>query len=161
LGHRYSLKAVESTPMQPTPEDVRVINLLPDVLLGVASNTRQKDERRRYDNSDYELVRLTQADYGEMFNAGMNCFKVDPEQLPWVEALGVFYWGLNAADLPYPESLYRSTYLGPTLFLDEPAVCTRDFVIRPRLAKENELKKEISPELVFDAFRTYFGQAMK
>jgi len=147
--------------MQPIPEDIRVIDLLPNVLIGVASNTRQRDERRRYDNSDYELVRLIQTDYGEMFTAGMNCFKVDPEQLPWVEALGAFYWGLNAADLPYPELLYRSTYLGPTLFLDEPAVCTRDFVIRPRLAKETQLKKEISPELVFDAFRTYFGQAMK
>src|SRR5262249_24024689 len=54
------------------------------------------------------------------------------------------------------ELLYRSTYLGPTLFLDEPAVCTRDFVIRPRLQKEASFQKEISPELVFDVFRTYY-----
>jgi hypothetical protein len=161
LGHHYILTRVEDSLMPSPPEDTRVVELLSDVLIGVASNTRQKDERRRYDNSDYELVRLAQNDYHEMFDAGMNCFKVDLEQLPWVEALGAFYWGLGAADLPYPELLYRSTYLGPTLFLDEPAVCTRDFVIRPRLQKENSFRKEISPELVFDAFRTYYQHELR
>ena len=30
--------------------------------------------------------------------------------------------GATARQLPYPELLYRSQYLGPSLYLDEPAV---------------------------------------
>lgn len=161
LGHRYELAQTDEAPEWPAPVDPRVVELLPDVLVGAASNTRQKEDRRRYDNSDYELVRLTEEDYRQMFNAGMNCFKVDAQQLPWVEELDAFYWGVSAAELPYPESLYRSTYLGPTLFVDEPAVGTRDYVIRPKLAKEESFRKSISPQSVFDAFREYFGRALK
>jgi hypothetical protein len=161
LGNRYNLTTVEQGATTALPNEVRVINLLPEVLVGVASNTRQKDEHRRYDDSDYELVRLNRNDYQEMAAAGMTCFKVDSEQLPWIEDLGGFYWGLDGAKLPYPECLYRSTYLGPTLFLDEPAVGTRDYVIRPRLAKDKSFRKNITPQVVFEAFQTHFQQALQ
>lgn len=160
LGLSYTLAKVEESLTPEPPGNTRSVHLLPDVLIGTASNTRQKDERRRYDNSDYELVRLTARDYREMFEAGMNCFKVDAEQLPWVQELDAFYWGIDGPSLPYPECLYRSTYLGPTLFLDEPAVGTRDYVIRPRLAKDEAFRKEISPQAAFEAFQLHFREAL-
>jgi hypothetical protein len=160
LGHRYVLDGVTEETLTPPPPDRRIVDLLPDLWVGAASNTRQRDEGRRYDNSDYPLVRLQRADYREMFEAGLNCFKVEAEQLPWVQELDAFYWGIAGADLPYPECLYRSTYLGPTLFLDEPAVCTRDYVIRPRLSREPSFRKSVSPETAFGLFRDYFQQAV-
>jgi hypothetical protein len=133
-----------------------VVELLPDRLIGVPHNTRQKDETRRYDDSDYELLRLSRHDYLEMIEAGMNCLRVDAEQLAWVRDLEVFYWGVGGEDVPYPECLYRSQYLGPALFLDEPAVCTRDHVIRPRLAKDGEYRKALTPQLAYEAFEDYY-----
>ena len=85
--------------------------------------------------SDYEIKSLTEVDYDEMIAAGINCVRVDAEQVKWVKNRNVFYWGIDAATLGYPECLYRSNYLGPALFMDEPAVCTRDHVLRPQAGR--------------------------
>jgi hypothetical protein len=159
LGHPYRLEAEEESSAAAAPPSVKLIELLPDVLVGVPSNTRQKDETRRYDGSEYELVRLTREDFHEMAEAGINCMKVDAEQLPWIDDLNVFYWGIGGKDISFPECLYDSRYLGPALFLDEPAVCTRDNVIRPRLAKDEAFRKALTPQIVFDAFCEYFRHA--
>jgi hypothetical protein len=71
----------------------------------------------------------------------------------------VFYWGIGADQLNYPECLYCSNYLGPVLFLDEPAVCTRDYVIRPRLKNEQEFRESITPQIVLEEFKVYFHKA--
>jgi hypothetical protein len=159
LGHRYQLQRAESLPSPPNPPPAHVLELVSDALLGVPHNTRQTDDHRRYDGTDYPLVRLTKADLDSMIAAGLNCLNVDSEQLGWIEHQPVFYWGENLADLPYPECLYRSTYLGPTLFLDEPAVGTRDYVIRPLLEKDRRLAHELTPQRVLEAFEEHFKQA--
>jgi len=159
LGHLYRREALEGSAAFTAPASPRIIELLPDVWVGPASNTRQKDETRRYDGSDYEYVRLTRNDYREMAAAGINCVRVDAEQLAWVQDLDVYYWGVGGRAVPYPECLYRSRYLGPALFLDEPAVVTRDHVIRPRLAKEPEFRKALTPQIVFETFQEHFRQA--
>ena len=161
LGHVYRLEAVEDHSTPVPPPKTRLVELLPDVLIGVPSNTRQKDDRRRFDNSDYELVRLTREDYRQMAEAGINCVRVDAEQLRWMDGLNVFYWGIGGSDVPYPESLYRSCYLGPTLFLDEPAVVTRDHVIRPKLEKDAAFRKELTPQTVFEAFQEHFRHVVQ
>jgi hypothetical protein len=46
------------------------------------------------------------------------------------------------------------------LFLDEPAVCTRDYVIRPRLEKEASFAKNLSPQTAFEAFQDFFRHAI-
>jgi len=79
LGHVYRLERLEDSGSAAGPGDARILNLRPDVLVGVPHNTRQKDETRRYDGSDYALIRLTQRDYDEMIQAGMNCLCVDKE----------------------------------------------------------------------------------
>ena len=159
LGHVYRLERVDQSSAGPGPADSKVYRLLPDLLVGLPSNARQKEAARRYDGSDYELVRLLRDNYREMADAGINCVRVDKDQLPFVEDLDIFYWGLGVADLSFPECLYNSRYLGPGLFLDEPAVSTRDHVLRPRLAADEAFRQAITPQSAFDAFREYFRHA--
>lgn len=71
----------------------------------------------------------------------------------------LFYWGVGGAEVPFPASLYDSRYLGPALFLDEPAVHARDSVIRPHLAKDPAYRKAIRPRLAFEAFQETFRHA--
>lgn len=91
LGHQYRLAKVMDAVEFPIPSNVDVLDLLPDVLVGVPHNTRQKDETRRYDESDYELIPLTRDDFNTMIEAGMNCLRVDPDQIAWVDRRNVFY----------------------------------------------------------------------
>jgi hypothetical protein len=159
LGHVYVQQSVVTQPAPKPPAAPTVIQLRPDMLVGPASNTRQKDETRRYDGSDYELVRLTKSDYREMAGAGINCVRVDAEQAPWADELNIFYWG-DSGRLPYPELLYRTQYLGPTLYLDEPAVGARDHELRPRLEKDAAFRQSITPEVALDVFRRHFAKAL-
>ncbi|RKU15919.1 hypothetical protein C6503_13415 [Candidatus Poribacteria bacterium] len=159
LGHTYRLTDITDSDESAEPPDTHLLSLRPDVLIGPPSNTRQKDETRRYDTSDYELIPLTEADHDEMITAGINCVRVDIEQVEWVKNQNVFYWGIDAAALGYPECLYRSNYLGPAIFMDEPAVCTRDHVLRPKLKADSAFRKTLTPQLAFEAFRDYFHTA--
>jgi hypothetical protein len=142
------------------PPQSRRVELLPDVLVGVPSNSRTRDDRRRYDGSDYEMVRLTRDDYGEMIRAGMNCFRVDAEQAGWLADEPVFVWGIGGKDVPFPECLFRSTWIGPALFFDEPMVHTRDYILRPRLAKEPDFRKSITPQIALHEFTNYFHETV-
>ena len=160
LGHRYSRVSLDSLPPLATPTRIKIVPLLPDIMIGVPSNVRTKDNMRRYDDSDYEMVRLNRENYMEMISAGINCFRVDAEQMSWVMEHPVFYWGVGGKNLNFPECLYYSNYLGPEQFLDEPAVGTRDHVIRPRLAKDSDYRRNITPQLVFNEFCEYFGKTI-
>ena len=159
LGHTYRLARISDSTESDAPPGTEILSLRPDALIGPPSNTRQVDETRRYDLSDYELKPLTEADYDEMIAAGINCVRVDTEQVEWVRNRNVFYWGIDAATLGYPECLYRSNYLGPALFMDEPAVCTRDHVLRPKLEEDSAFRKAVTPQLAFEAFQNYFHTA--
>ena len=161
LGHRYVLEATNRDSLFPAPPTPRRLDLLPDVLVGVPSNSRTKDDTRRYDGSDYEMVRLTRDNYAEMIRAGMNCFRVDAGQAGWLKEQPVFYWGVGGSDVPFPESLFRSTYLGPALFLDEPAVHTRDYVLRPRLAKDPAFRRDLTPQIALEAFKAHFHEVVQ
>jgi len=158
LGRDYSLAGSGESEALGPPK-TKVLKLLPDVLVGVPHNARVKDDARRYDGSDYEYVRLRKLDYEAMIQAGMNCFRVDGEQADWIRAQDVFYWGLGGAEIRSPEELYRSNYLGPELFLDEPAVCTRDGVIRPSLEKDRASRRELTVQKVLEEFKAYFRKA--
>ncbi len=160
LGHRYTREMLRQGVTVLPPPDTEVVELRPDLLVGPASNSRQKDETRRYDGSDYGLVRFTREDYRQMRDAGITCVAVDSEQWKWADELGLYYWGAGNG-LPFPESLYRSQYLGPALFLDEPAVGTRDHVVRPRLAKEPAFRKALTPQLMFEEFRKYYEHVLR
>lgn len=136
------------------------VELLPDVLVGVPSNQRTRENRRRFDGSDYEMIRLTREDYTTMIRAGMNCFRVDAEQAGWLADEPVFVWGIGGKDVPFPECLFRSTWIGPALFFDEPMVHTRDYLLRPRLAKEPDFRRSITPQIALREFTNYFHETV-
>ena len=159
LGHVYIREPATVQAPEP-PQRTRVVTLRPDLLIGPASNTRQKDETRRYDGTDYELTPLTGSDYREMGQAGINCVRVDAAQTAWADELGLYYWG-PLAQLAYPELLYRSQYLGPILYLDEPAVGARDYALRPRLEKDPAFRRAVTPQAAFEMFRDRFAQALE
>ena len=156
LGHHYQREGLEHATTALEPPDSRVVRLLPDVLVGLPHNTRQRDETRRFDDSDYELVRLTREDFQEMIAAGLNCLNVDAEQAEWIRQSNVFHYGVGGDAVSYPECLYHSQYLGPTLYLDEPAVVTRDSVIRPRLAADQAFRRALTPQMALSAFQEHF-----
>ncbi|UCH35873.1 MAG: hypothetical protein JSV65_05840 [Armatimonadota bacterium] len=158
LGHGYKLVRENRGTADLKLPACRTLELLPDVLIGPPHNTRQRDETRRFDNSDYELVPLTEEDYGTMLAHGITCVNVNAEQAKWVEDSPVFYWGLAPHEIRFPEHLYRSNYLGPTIFYDEPMVHTRDHVIRPRLAEDETFRREISPQIALREFTALFDE---
>jgi len=156
LGHEYRLDRRSSGAAFSPPENADVVSLSPDLLIGIPHNTRQKDDTRRWDDSDYEYVRLTRADYDELIDAGVNCFRVDAEQAKWLERENVYLWGVGGEDVAYPECLYQSNHLGPALFFDEPMVRTRDYVLRPELRKDPRFRKAITPQTVFAEFQKVY-----
>lgn len=158
LGHLYLLDSLDHLENPVMPVGTKVLLLTPDILIGPAHNSKQKDETRRYDQSDYELVQLTENNYLEMIDAGINCLRVDTKQVKWIDQCNVFYWGISGQEIEYPEYLYRSNYLGPTIFMDEPAVCTRDSVIRPRLESDQSFRKSVTPQAALENFQDYFRQ---
>lgn len=161
LGVRLMLeRASDAAPFE-LPVEATRLRLRPDMLLGLPSNTRTVESTRRFDGSEYAMTRLTREDYREMIASGMNCVRVDAAQLPWIEDEPVFYWGIGGADVRFPECLYRSHYLGMSLFLDEPAVGTRDHDVRPRLAKEPLFRRELSPERMFEIFREHYAKSVR
>jgi hypothetical protein len=160
LGHTYQRQQTRELPALSPPIKIEIVDLRPDLLIGPASNTRQKDETRRYDGSDYELIPLTREDYRLMRDAGVTCVKVDEQQWQWADELGLYFWG-GIRNLPFPEILYRSNYIGPALFLDEPAVGTRDHVVRPRLAKDQAYRMALSPQQMLDEFRGHFHHVLQ
>jgi hypothetical protein len=160
LGQAYVLESTNQNVSFTAPREIRKLALRPDALIGVPSNTRTKDDTRRFDGSDYQMVHLSPDNYGEMIRAGLNCFQVDSEQAGWLKDEPVFYWGIGGQELLFPECLYRSTYLGAALFLDEPAVGTQDYDIRPRLAKDPAFRHALTPQIVLEEFKRHCHNAV-
>ncbi len=159
LGQTYVLETTEKDLPFVFPGEIKTIRLQSEVRIGVPSNSRTKDDTRRYDGSDYEMVRLTREDYEEMIRAGLNCLRTDAEQAAWIQEESVFYWGPGGGEIAFPESLFRSNYLGPVIFFDEPGVSTRDYDIRPRLEKEPDFRKAITPQIVLEEFKRHYHRS--
>jgi hypothetical protein len=158
LGLPYSLIDRKQGPAPPLPAVEKHVRLRPDLLIGVPHNTKQRDDTRRYDETDYEYVLLTEANYREMMEHGMNCFRVNREQAQWVQWQNVYFWGTGGADVPYPQCLYQSNYIGPALFFDEPMVGTRDHAIRPMFQKDPALRRSITPARFLEAFEQVYHE---
>jgi hypothetical protein len=159
LGHVYSLDRREQSALISIPKDIVVIELTPDLLIGVPHNSKVKSETRRYDESDYDYVELTKKNYLEMIENGINVLRVNTEQVKWIETENVYYWGIGGENISYPEHLYRSNYLGPAIFFDEPMVHTREFVLKPRFEEDPTLRKSITPEVFFEEFKQEYHEA--
>ncbi|NOR75222.1 MAG: hypothetical protein GQ525_08675, partial [Draconibacterium sp.] len=159
LGHEYKLDSFKQTNIPFAPKETIVIELTPDLLIGVPHNTKVKKETRRYDESDYEYVELTKENYSEMIENGINVLNVNAEQVKWIETENVYYWGVGGENISYPEELYRSNYIGPAIFFDEPMVHTRDHALRPKFREDPTLRKTITPQMFFDEFKNEYHKA--
>lgn len=160
LGHAYHRGPHTESSAPTLPVEIRVHLLRPDVLTGVPSTNRQADETRRYDDSEYDYVPLSRDDLTLMVETGLNCFRATPETVGWLEGQGVFYWGIGGADVSYPECLYQPLYIGPALFLDEPAVVTRDHDIRPKLREDPQFRRDITPQAAMAFFEAHYADVI-
>lgn len=158
LGLEYTMTSSKSSQVLSPPEETVNIELTPDLLIGVPHNAKQKDETRRYDESDYKYIDLTRENYIEMMANGINVFRVNVEQATWISEENIYYWGIGGEDITYPEDLYRSNYMGPVIFLDEPMVGTRDHVIKPKFIEDPSFRKTITPQIFLEAFEDYFHE---
>ncbi len=66
LGLEYKLDTHKQSDVPSYPKETHIITLTPDLLIGAPHNEKVKDETRRYDESDYEYVKLTKENYFEM-----------------------------------------------------------------------------------------------
>lgn len=127
LGHVLTLAHVWRGESWETWADAKVLGLDPELLVGTGRNFKDAEGRRlpqQPQRQDYTYVPFSPADYTRMFEAGMNLFVVSPAQEACVRAQPVFYirGPEGQPPLEYPTDLYRANYLGPVMFMDEPAI---------------------------------------
>ncbi|MBI4606208.1 MAG: hypothetical protein HY721_29935 [Planctomycetes bacterium] len=127
LGHVLTLQHTGGGVAWEPWDGTVLLDLDPELLVGTGRNFRdaegsrlpQKPERR-----NYTYVPFTREEYGVMIETGINLFTVDPKQAEWVRGKPVFFLrgAGGSPPLEYPADLYRSNYLGPVMFMDEPAI---------------------------------------
>jgi len=122
LGQVLTLKSVRSGARWSKWEGLRVLSLDPELLVGTGRTFKdaeglrlpQKPERR-----DYTYVPFTVEDYRTMIDAGMNYFGIAKGTEEFVRIQPVFF-RKSGRSVRFPADLYRSNYLGPVMFMDEP-----------------------------------------
>lgn len=128
LGHVLTLRSAGKDARWDAWTDAKVLDLDPELLIGTGRSFKDKEGHRLPQTpkaQNYTYVPFTEEDYRVMLDAGINLFCVEPRQEPFVRARPVFYLrgaGDGKTALQYPADLYRSNYLGPVMFMDEPAI---------------------------------------
>jgi len=127
LGHVLTLRyAGHDVPWEPW-NDVKVLGLDRELLVGTGRSFKDAEGHRlpqKPQRQNYNYVEFTGEDYRTMIAAGINLFTVSPAQEAFVRGEGVFYLRGEGGTpaLRYPADLYRSNYLGPVMFMDEPTI---------------------------------------
>ncbi|HAK96911.1 MAG TPA: hypothetical protein DCM87_18460 [Planctomycetes bacterium] len=123
LGHVLTLRWTAEGKAWADWPDTKTLALDGEMLVGTgrvfkdAEGARlpQAPERR-----NYTYVNWTADDYRAMIAAGMNLFGIVPGAGEFIREEPVFHRG-GGAGLSYPADLYRSNFVGPEMFMDEPA----------------------------------------
>jgi hypothetical protein len=125
LGHTLTLQwAGQGVPWE-VWDGVKTLALDPELLVGTSRNFRDAELHRLSqvpERTNYTYVPFREEEYPVMIEAGMNLFIVDDRQFAWVAGKPVFHIRSAGRNLAYPADLYRSNYLGPVMFLDEPGI---------------------------------------
>jgi hypothetical protein len=126
LGQVLSLYHVSRDSAWTPWSDVKRLLLDREMLVGTGRNFRDVEGKRLPQTPqprNYTYTNFTGDDYRTVIEAGMNLFTIAPEQERWVRAEPVFYLRSAPGNPPlvYPADLYRANYLGPSMFVDEPA----------------------------------------
>jgi len=105
--------------------DVKRLDLNREMLIGNDRDFKDAEGHRLPASStnDYTYVPLTEDDYRTAIAAGMNMFPISAKHEQWVRSEPVFYLREATGEpaLRFPADLYRANYLGPVMFIDEPA----------------------------------------
>ena len=123
LGHVLTLKRSFEAEWVSFEKTKKLI-LDTEVLIGTGRTFRDKEGRRlpqKPKRRDYTYVPFSFSDYKKMIEAGMNYFGLAPSSEKFLRKQPVFY-RKPVSRIDYPADLYRSNYLGPVMFIDEP-VC--------------------------------------
>lgn len=127
LGHVLTLQWAGHGVAWEKWNEVRKLDLDRELLVGTGRSFRDKEGHRlpqKPERRNYTYVPFTEEDYREMIGAGINLFVIRPDQERWVRSQPVFYHRGAGGNPPlrYPGDLYRSNYLGPVMFMDEPSI---------------------------------------
>jgi len=127
LGHTLTLQWVGRNVPWTRWEKTKRLDLDPELLVGTGRNFRDSEGHRLPQTpkrQNYTYVRFTREEYRVMIDAGINLYVVDPEQSTWIRDENVFYHRSAGGNPPlaWPADMYRSNYLGPVMFMDEPAI---------------------------------------
>lgn len=125
LGHTLSLRTVRKAPPLEPWDDANVLKLDRELWIATSRTFKDREERRLpdADQRNYDYVQWTPKDYEELIDAGMNVFGLIPGIERWLRSRPVFYRRGFSGDEPlrWPADLYRSNFIGPVLYLDEPS----------------------------------------
>ena len=127
LGHVLTLRhAAQNVAWEPW-KDVKTLSLDRELLVGTGRGFKDQEGHRlpqKPQRQNYHYVEFTAEDYPVMIRAGINLFTVSPSQEQFVRGEAVFYLRGEKGTplLRYPADLYRSNYLGPVMFMDEPTI---------------------------------------
>jgi hypothetical protein len=127
LGHLLTLRSSGKDVPWEAWDNVKVLNLDPELLVGTARGFKDKEGHRLPQKptlQEYTYVPFTEEDFRVMIDVGINVFWVEAGVDRLVRTRDVFYirgHGDGPSALQYPADLYRSNYLGPAMFMDEPA----------------------------------------
>ena len=158
LGHAFDLESVGiEEPFQIPP--AKLLRLPCDLEIGAKRDRRDRREARRFDGEAVELIRYEPTDYPERISHGQTTFNAPADQVDFVRRESVFYCGDDALSMRYPECLFRSNYLGPSLdFLDEPAART-SFALQAALKEGRLPASEWTISRVWERFQAEFEKA--
>lgn len=120
LGHPLIRQKILPPARIEPPKDITRLVLNDELIIGTGRNFRDDGKGRKSRKDNYRYVPFTQADYDKMIAAGINYFTAAPDQVEWIRRRPVFY-DARSKGVSFPEELYRSNFLGHSMFIDEPA----------------------------------------
>ncbi|MCK5642484.1 MAG: hypothetical protein KAJ19_16880, partial [Gammaproteobacteria bacterium] len=120
LGHPLVQQEVLDPEPIVLPGDIKRLVLDSELVIGTGRNFRDDGKGRKSKKDNYNYVPFTKDNYDEMIDAGISYFTAKGEQIDWIYDRAVFYDG-RSSDVNFPEELYRSNFLGHSMFIDEPA----------------------------------------
>jgi hypothetical protein len=125
LGHVLSLREVKANAPWDAWDGLKVLKLNRELWIATGRVVKDKEERRleNAEKTNYEYVTWTKENYQALIDAGMNVFGLTAGIESWLRAQPVFYHRGVSGDAPlkWPTDLYRTNYIGPVLFIDEPS----------------------------------------
>jgi len=127
LGQPLSLAQITIQADEPWSswDNVKRLDLNREILVGNDRDFKDSEGHRiaTSKTNDYAYIPLTEEDYRNAIEAGMNIFPVAANHEQWARSEPVFYLrdATGEPALRYPADLYRANYLGYVMFVDEPA----------------------------------------